>query len=95
MHVSLEANATQAVGKALSLPNIISQLSTMFDKSSSTTSSSLTHSTSDGPATNSEPTAAESGMHDLDLSYTLGEQSELWTTIFGPLKAGRLPATAG
>ncbi|KAH6672743.1 HIT-like domain-containing protein [Plectosphaerella plurivora] len=38
----------------------------------------------------------EAGMHTLALSYTLGEQSELWTDIFGPLKVGVAPtASAG
>jgi m7GpppX diphosphatase len=36
----------------------------------------------------------EAGMHTLALSYTLGEQSELWTEIFGPLKAGVAPTAA-
>lgn len=34
----------------------------------------------------------QAGMHDLDLAYTLGEQSDLWTRIFGPLKHGQTPA---
>jgi len=34
-------------------------------------------------------------MQDLNLSYTLGEQSELWTKIFGPLKRGEKPAVEG
>ena len=34
----------------------------------------------------------QAGMRDLDLAYTLGEQSELWTRIFGPLKKGETPA---
>lgn len=30
------------------------------------------------------------GMADVDLTYYLGEASELWTEIFQPLKEGRL-----
>ena len=63
--VALEANATQAVGKAFSLPNIISQLQSIGG----------------GP---------EAGMQDVDLTYTIGEMSELWTEVFQPLKNGTL-----
>lgn len=66
MHVSLEAGATQAVGKALSLDNIVSQLATMAGDNNA-------------------------GMADVDLTFTLGEASELWTEIFQPLKEGRKP----
>jgi len=65
VHVSLEAGATQAVGKALSLDNIISQLATMAGDD-------------------------EAGMDKVDLSFTLGEASELWTQVFLPLKEKRL-----
>lgn len=65
VHVSLEAGATQAVGKALSLDNIISQLATMAGDQ-------------------------EAGMDNVDLSFTLGEASELWTDVFLPLKEKRL-----
>ncbi|KAG9515293.1 scavenger mRNA decapping enzyme, partial [Aureobasidium melanogenum] len=65
VHVSLEAGATQAVGKALSLDNIISQLATMAGDE-------------------------EAGMDNVDLSFTLGEASELWTDVFLPLKEKRL-----
>ena len=64
VHVGLEAGATQAVGKALSLENIVSQLATMAGDDSA-------------------------GMADVDLTYTLGEASELWTEIFLPLKEGK------
>lgn len=40
----------------------------------------------------------EAGMADVELSYTLGEASELWEQIFLPLKEGREPtvnATGG
>lgn len=66
VHVSLEAGATQAVGKALSLDNIVSQLATMAGDD-------------------------DAGMADIDLTYTLGEASELWTDIFQPLKESRKP----
>ena len=75
MHVhvvsaALEPNATQAVGKAFSLPNLISQLETMAG----------------GP---------DAGMMDVDITYTLGEQSELWDEVFLPLKQQRVLAGAG
>lgn len=60
--VGLEPNATQAVGKAFSLPNLISQLETMAGDD-------------------------EAGMMDVDLTYTIGDKSDLWTQIFEPLKA--------
>lgn len=31
----------------------------------------------------------EAGMDSVAMSYTLGEQSELWTEVFAPLKGGR------
>jgi len=61
--VDLEPNATQAVGKAFSLPNLIAQLASM-------------------------PGGLETGMSDIDLTYTLGENHELWTKVFEPLKKG-------
>ena len=33
----------------------------------------------------------DAGMTDVSLSYFLGESSELWTNIFGPLKCGERP----
>lgn len=30
----------------------------------------------------------DAGMADVDLTYSLGEASELWTEIFFPLKTG-------
>ena len=62
--ISLEPNATQAVGKAFSLPNLISQLETMAG----------------GP---------DVGMANVDLTYTLGENHDLWTMVFLPLKEGK------
>ena len=61
--ISLEPNATQAVGKAFSLPNLISQLETMAG----------------------DP---EVGMANVDITYTLGENHDLWTAVFLPLKKG-------
>lgn len=63
--VALEANSTQAVGKAFSLLNIISQLEGMAGDE-------------------------ESGMQNVDITYTLGEMSELWIEVFSPLKNGTL-----
>ncbi|KAG4413606.1 hypothetical protein IFR04_013272 [Cadophora malorum] len=61
VHVALEAGATQAVGKAIGLETIISQLETMGG-------------------------GEERGMEEVELHYTVGEASELWTEIFAPLK---------
>jgi m7GpppX diphosphatase len=33
----------------------------------------------------------DASMADVDLTYYLGEASELWTGIFGPLKEGKTP----
>ena len=35
----------------------------------------------------------EAGMADVSLTYFLGEASELWGAVFGPLKEGRQPTT--
>lgn len=32
-------------------------------------------------------------MADVNLSYFVGEASELWTDIFAPLKQGKTPAS--
>ena len=64
--MNLDATATQAVGKALALDNVISQLETMAG-------------------------GDDAGMADVELSYTVGEASELWTRIFLPLKEGEEP----
>ncbi|QIW99717.1 hypothetical protein AMS68_005235 [Peltaster fructicola] len=37
---------------------------------------------------------ADAGMADVELAFTLGEASELWSTIFLPLKKGEQPAIA-
>ena len=66
VNVSLDPTATQGVGKALSLENVINQLDTLAG-------------------------GDEAGMADVELTYTLGEESELWTQIFQPLKEGREP----
>ena len=64
--VTVEPNATQAIGKAFSLPNLITQLETMGG----------------GP---------EAGFADMDLTYGLGDKSDLWTEVFLPLKQGTTP----
>ncbi|KIW01912.1 uncharacterized protein PV09_06753 [Verruconis gallopava] len=64
VHVMFEAGATQAVGKAFGLDNLIGQLEAMGEGKS---------------------------MADVTLGYHLGEASELWTEVFGPLKEGKLP----
>jgi m7GpppX diphosphatase len=64
--VNLDPTATQAVGTALALDNVISQLETMAG-------------------------GDDAGMADVELSYTVGEASELWTRIFRPLKEGKEP----
>ncbi|GAB7326144.1 hypothetical protein MBLNU13_g10153t1 [Cladosporium sp. NU13] len=66
VHVNLDPTATQAVGKAIALDNVISQLDTMGGDE-------------------------DAGMADVELSYTVGEASELWTRIFLPLKQGKAP----
>ena len=63
----LEPNATQALGKAFSLPNLIGQLESMAG----------------GP---------DAGLADVELTYTVGEESELWTEVWSPLKRGELKA---
>ncbi len=65
--IDLEPNATQAVGKAFSLANLISQLETMAG----------------GP---------DAGMADVELTYALGENHELWQEVFSKLKRGNLTA---
>ena len=67
VHVNLDPTGTQAVGKALGLNDVISQLETVGG-------------------------GEEAGMADVELTYTLGEASELWSEIFLPLKEGRRPA---
>jgi m7GpppX diphosphatase len=66
VHINLDPNATQALGKALGLENVISQLETMGG-------------------------GDDAGMADVELAYTIGEESELWSQIFRPLKDGREP----
>ncbi|KAK4544882.1 hypothetical protein LTR36_003786 [Oleoguttula mirabilis] len=39
--------------------------------------------------------AEDAGMQDVELTYTVGEQSELWTEIFLPLKEGREVVVGG
>lgn len=70
VHVNLDPTATQGIGKALGLDNVISQLATMSAH-------------------------AKGGMADVELTYTVGEASELWTRIFLPMKEGREPEAFG
>lgn len=37
------------------------------------------------------PGGESASLADVSLTYFLGEASELWTDIFGPLKEGRRP----
>jgi len=69
VHVGLEPTGTQAVGKALGLENVISQLETMGG-------------------------GDQAGMEHVELSYTVGEASELWAEVYLPLKEGREPEVA-
>lgn len=34
----------------------------------------------------------EAGMANVDITYVVGEASDLWRDIFGPLKRGEMPA---
>jgi m7GpppX diphosphatase len=36
----------------------------------------------------------DAGVADVTLSYFLGEASELWTNVFGPLKRGETPESS-
>lgn len=36
------------------------------------------------------PGGDEAGMADVSLTYFLGEASELWERVFGPLKRGKV-----
>ncbi|KAK5118204.1 hypothetical protein LTR85_008184 [Meristemomyces frigidus] len=72
VHVDLEASATQAVGKAMGLCDVIGRL--------------------EGMAGEDEEAV---GMGNVELVYTVGEASELWTEVFLPLKEGREPSVGG
>ena len=63
VHVMLEAGGTQAVGKAFSLENLISQLESMAG-------------------------GDEAGLEGVDVTYFVGEESEMWKKCFGRLKMG-------
>ncbi|CRG90590.1 scavenger mRNA-decapping enzyme DcpS [Talaromyces islandicus] len=67
VNVMLEAGATQSVGKAFGLENIIGQLEALAGDD-------------------------EAGMADTSISYYLGEENELWATVYEPLKKGNTPA---
>lgn len=81
VHVSLEAGATQATGKALGLENIISQLENMAANNHIDAAN--------GNANAEEEEEEEPGMHKANLTYHLGERSELWEKVYLPLKLGR------
>ena len=66
VHVNLDPVATQGIGKALGLGDVISQIEMMAGND-------------------------DAGMAEAELTYTLGEASELWEQIFLPLKEGREP----
>ncbi|KAI7369606.1 hypothetical protein KC336_g20994, partial [Hortaea werneckii] len=68
VHVNLDPSATQAVGKALGLADVISHLEMMGGDETT-------------------------GMDRLDLTYTVGEESELWKEVFLPLKEGKTPTS--
>ena len=67
-----EPDAGQAAGKAYGLENIIAQLR------------ALGTATSQGDGGSDEK--SELGMADIDITYTVGEASALWSDIFLPLK---------
>ena len=67
-----EPDAGQAAGKAYGLENIIAQLRTL----------GIAESQGDGGSDDK----SELGMAEIDITYTVGEVSELWTNIFLPLK---------
>ncbi|EME41074.1 hypothetical protein DOTSEDRAFT_74567 [Dothistroma septosporum NZE10] len=70
VHVNLDATGTQAVGKALGLDHVISQLENLAG-------------------------GDDAGMHQVELGYTVGENSELWQQVYLPLKEGRKPVVGG
>jgi m7GpppX diphosphatase len=74
VHVALEAGATQATGKAIGLDSVIETLAAMRPRPVQ------------GGKDEEED---EAGMADLTMFYTLGEASELWSEVFGPLKRER------
>ncbi|KAG8628666.1 hypothetical protein KVT40_002531 [Elsinoe batatas] len=67
--LTLDAGATQAVGKALDLRTVIGILKALPNPDSS--------------------------MADIDISYGVGEGTELWEKVWAPLKKGEEPAVAG
>ncbi|KAF2672528.1 scavenger mRNA decapping enzyme [Microthyrium microscopicum] len=62
VHCQLEAGATQAVGKAFGLENLVSQLE-MLPKNKT--------------------------LAELDLTYAIGENHDLWKQVFAPFKERR------
>ncbi len=85
VNVALEAGPGQAVGKAFALENIISQLQAMSDGG---TGGSGDEGGGGGGSSYDEDDETGPGMADVDITYTLGEASELWTQVFAPLKRG-------
>jgi len=72
VHVMLEAGSTQAVGKAWGFEAIIETLEAMKGI--------------DNGDEGGQGAGGERGMKDVSLTYGLGEASELWMTVFEPLK---------
>jgi m7GpppX diphosphatase len=61
VHTALDAGATQAVGKAFGLENVVEWLEALEG-------------------------GAEAGLQDVTITYTVGEESELWREVWEPLK---------
>ncbi|KAI9814349.1 MAG: hypothetical protein M1826_002261 [Phylliscum demangeonii] len=80
VHVQLESGFTQATGKAWGFESVIAQLQGM---------ASAVHPAAAAAGAGS----TEVGMADVDITYGLGEASELWTEVFAPLKAKGLAET--
>lgn len=87
VHVALEAGTTQATGKALGLENIISQLETMAD-ADATNGNAADSPAASTDAADSAPPPRTRGMHNASLTYHVGEQTDLWQKVYGPLKQG-------
>ncbi|KAI9883981.1 MAG: Pre-mRNA-splicing factor cef1 [Watsoniomyces obsoletus] len=78
VNVALEAGPGQAIGKAFGLEAVISQLRSMGGGWASTGNSS-----SQGE---DEVDEDNRGMADVDITYVVGEASDLWTKVWLPLK---------
>ncbi len=86
VNVALEAGPGQAVGKAFALENVISQLQAMSDGGNGGSGGAGGGGGNKGDDEDDDDTGP--GMADVDITYTLGEASELWTQVFAPLKRG-------